>query len=81
MPGEPKVKPIVVLSGPVGAGKTAIAKELVACSPGPIACIEGDTFWFFIAKGAQAFSRYSSFKTVMRAMMAAAVPTESASVR
>jgi chloramphenicol 3-O-phosphotransferase len=64
---------IVLLSGPVGAGKSTVAKELIALSTGPVAYIEGDTFWSFIAKGAGGTSN-RNFKMVMTAMMAAAVP-------
>jgi chloramphenicol 3-O-phosphotransferase len=40
----------ILLSGPVGAGKTTVAKELIATSQGPTAHIEGDKFWAFTAR-------------------------------
>jgi predicted kinase len=65
---------IILLSGPVGAGKSEVAKELVHALDGPVACIEGDKFWFFIAKGSRELGRKRNFKTVMTSMTAAAVP-------
>jgi adenylate kinase family enzyme len=56
------MKPIVLLSGPVGAGKTTIARGLVAISPSPIAYIEGDKFWSFIAKNEGGQSRHKTSK-------------------
>jgi adenylate kinase family enzyme len=44
--------PIIVISGPVGAGKTTVARELVAGPRGPTAYIEGDAFWRFYRSGA-----------------------------
>jgi hypothetical protein len=61
-----------MLSGPVGAGKSAIAAELVALSPGPTVCVEGDTFWFFIRRSGAAHTRPKRFQMVMRAMTSAA---------
>ena len=67
-------KLIILLSGPVGAGKTTVAKELVASSPGPTAHIEGDKFWAFTAKDGPDHSRHKNFRVIMTAMTAAAVP-------
>ncbi len=68
------IKPIVILSGPVGAGKSTVAKELIASSPAPLAYIEGDTFWSFIAKGEAKHRRELKFKMTMTAMTTAAFP-------
>jgi|ERR1700733_4911561 predicted kinase len=67
------MKPVVILTGPIGAGKTTVARELVALSAAPVASIEGDRFWFFIAKGGGQ-PRKKNFKMVMTAMMASALP-------
>jgi chloramphenicol 3-O-phosphotransferase len=68
------MKSIIFLSGPVGAGKTTVARDLVALSPAPMAYIEGDTFWSFIAKNSAEQSRHKNFKMIMTAMTAAALP-------
>jgi uridine kinase len=39
---------VIFLSGPIGAGKTAVARELLQLLPAPLSYIEGDTFWSFI---------------------------------
>ncbi len=44
---------VVMLSGPIGAGKTTVARELVDIWPGPLAYIEGDRFWSFLVKPAE----------------------------
>jgi cytidylate kinase len=66
-------KSITIISGPVGAGKTTVAKQLVAISTGLVAYIEGDTFWGFIAKTSVNNSRNKNFKMIMTAMTAAAM--------
>ena len=68
------MKSIVILSGPVGAGKTTIARELIACSPSPIVHIEGDKFWSFFAKEPAAPSWRKNFGLIMRSMTAASIP-------
>ena len=69
-----KMKSIILLSGPVGAGKTTVARALVASSPVPVAFIEGDTFWSFIAKSGAGQGRNKNFRMIMTAMTAAALP-------
>jgi len=64
---------VIMLSGPVGAGKTAVARELIAFLPQPVTYIEGDTFWSFVAI-AEGRSRREHFRVIMRAMTAAALP-------
>jgi predicted kinase len=64
---------VVMLSGPIGAGKTTVARELVAISPAPLAYIEGDTFWSLFTKP-DAKPRREQFRVLMRSVTAAAVP-------
>ena len=64
---------VVMLSGPVGAGKTTVARELVKISPAPLSYIEGDTFWPLFAKP-DAKPIHDRFRLLMRSMTAAAVP-------
>lgn len=68
------MKHVVILSGPVGAGKSVVARELVDLSAGPTVYIEGDTFWSFFAKSEPGQTRQKNFRLVMSAMTAAAVP-------
>jgi adenylate kinase family enzyme len=64
---------VTILSGPIGAGKTTVARELVALLPAPVSYIEGDTFWSFVAR-AHSGDRREVFQVIMRAMTAAAIP-------
>ncbi len=66
------MKSIILLSGPVGAGNSTVAPELIALSPQPVAYIEGDTFWCHIAKS-EPGGRHKKFKMVMTAMTVAAL--------
>jgi chloramphenicol 3-O-phosphotransferase len=63
---------MLILSGPVGAGKTTVAKALIAASPGALAYVEGDTFWPHIVRFSERQPKMESFTMVMRAMVAAA---------
>jgi chloramphenicol 3-O-phosphotransferase len=65
---------ILVLSGPPGAGKGTVAKELIAASQAPTVCIEGDTFWHFIVKGGSTIGRKGNSRTVVLSMTLAAMP-------
>jgi hypothetical protein len=64
---------VIVISGPVGAGKTTVALKLLSILPGSVSYIEGDTFWSFIKKSEQ-HDRCENFKVIMRAMTAATIP-------
>ena len=64
---------ITILSGPVGAGKTTVARELLGLLPAPVSYIEGDTFWSFVEKPHSA-DRREVFQVLMRSMTAAAIP-------
>jgi len=62
---------VTILSGPIGAGKTAVSKALIALLPAPLAYIEGDQFWPFLVKRAEG-DRREDFRVIMRAMTSAA---------
>src|SRR5271165_5165048 len=62
---------LVVLSGPVGSGKTTFAQVLIAAPDRPTAYIEGDVFLSFVVKE-HAGGRFETFRAGMRAMLAAA---------
>jgi chloramphenicol 3-O-phosphotransferase len=62
---------VTILSGPIGAGKTAVSKELIALWLGPLASIVGDQFWPFLVKRAEG-ARREDFRGIMRAMTSAA---------
>jgi adenylate kinase family enzyme len=62
-----------MLTGPIGAGKTTVARELIAISQAPLCYIEGDKFWPFFAKPGIKPVR-EQFRLLMRSATAAAVP-------
>ncbi len=63
---------VIMLSGPIGAGKTTVARELVALMSGEVAYIEGDDCWRFLAKSQR--SQRENFPIIMRSMTAASLP-------
>src|SRR4051812_45695313 len=65
---------IIMISGPVGAGKSTIARELAPLLSGNVACIEGDKFWSFFAKSETITEPREHFRIMMRSITAAAVP-------
>jgi len=67
------MKSVIMLSGPVGAGKTTVARELVSLMQGEVAYIEGDTFWSFLTKTGS-LGRRDNFPIILRSMTAAALP-------
>jgi len=64
---------IILLSGPVGAGKSTVARELVPQLPPPVSYIDGDTFWSFFAQPVKGSPR-ERFPVIVRSMIAASVP-------
>jgi len=67
------MKPLTILSGPPGAGKTTVARALVALTSEPIVVVEGDKFWSFVARRDEAINDSTHFRMTMRAMMSASV--------
>lgn len=64
---------VIFLSGPIGAGKTTVAKALLPLLPAPLSYIEGDTFWSFIRKDEER-GAWENFPMLVRSMTAAALP-------
>lgn len=63
-----------MISGPVAAGKSTVAQEIIKSSSYPVVYIEGDKFWGFIVKGFESMGRVKNFKTIMASMTVAALP-------
>ena len=68
------VRPVILLSGPPGAGKSSVAEELKRQASTPAVCIEGDCFWSFIIKENESLGRKKTFRTITASMIASAVP-------
>lgn len=64
---------VIFLSGPIGSGKTTVAKALLPLLPAPLSYIEGDTFWSFIRKNGER-ELHEDFPVLVRSMTAAALP-------
>jgi chloramphenicol 3-O-phosphotransferase len=64
---------VIMLSGPVGAGKTTTAKALLPLLDGEVAVIEGDAFWAFMPAASKK-GRGELFRIAMRSMTSACIP-------
>jgi chloramphenicol 3-O-phosphotransferase len=65
---------VIMLSGPVGAGKSAVARELVTRLAGPAALVEGDAFWCFLPQPASPAERRQHLPVLVHSMTVACVP-------
>lgn len=63
---------VLILSGPIGAGKTAVARELLRDASDGTAYIEGDTFWNIIVRPMASQLPFKALAMTMRAMISAA---------
>ena len=64
---------VVMLTGPIGAGKTTVARELLSLATTPTCYLDGDTFWgLFVTPDSK--QRHERFRLIMRSVTAAAVP-------
>ncbi|HEX6809829.1 MAG TPA: AAA family ATPase [Gemmatimonadaceae bacterium] len=66
--------PILILSGPVGAGKTTVAREMVSQLGDDVVLIDGDVWWSFFVKNGARGPTPKTFRTIMSSMTAAAIP-------
>jgi len=67
-------KSIIILSGPIGAGKSTTARELIKLLPEPLVYIEGDSFWKHIVKEREGFGGKENLRMTAAAIFAAAIP-------
>jgi hypothetical protein len=65
---------IVILTGPIGAGKTTVAGELVGLLSDPVVSIEGGVFWTFLVQIHPRQSSAKAFRMIMTSMFVAALP-------
>jgi predicted ABC-type ATPase len=63
---------ITIISGPPGAGKTTVTKELICLNKGTLVYIEGDDFWkFMVNDGGRPV--HKNFRATMSAMIGASI--------
>src|ERR1700744_669383 len=70
----PATRPVLLISGPPGAGKTTVARALVKAATRPVVHIEGDAFNAFLPLDVKPPMMRRQRLSAMQAMMAAALP-------
>ncbi|HWD26208.1 MAG TPA: AAA family ATPase [Rhizomicrobium sp.] len=70
----PAKRPVLLISGPPGAGKTTVAKALAKAATRPVVHIEGDAFNAFLPLDVKPPMMRRQRLSAMQAMMAAARP-------
>jgi chloramphenicol 3-O-phosphotransferase len=73
MEEEKKSGRLIIISGPVGAGKSTLACQLAQLATIPTTYIECDHFWGHLAKLAPIDDTHFNYRAIMRAMSAASI--------
>ncbi|MGO8673722.1 MAG: AAA family ATPase [Capsulimonadaceae bacterium] len=70
-----ELSPVIVVSGPPGAGKSTVARLLADSGAGAVAYIEGDTFWRFFVRFPEGSKGEAARTGIGRIMIQAMIAT------